>query len=129
MDCAVSARTFGRGALVLAAAVVAALAGAPLAAQSLADPTQPPAALGAPQQGAEATPGAPQLQSVLLSRNPGGRAVAVISGQTLRLGGKIGDAVLVRIGQNEVVLRRGKALETLKLFPGKAGEAAGEARQ
>ncbi len=133
MDLAVSARTLGRGALaaLLAAivAAVAAVAGAPLAAQNLSDPTQPPAALLAPQQGVEATPGAPQLQSVLLSRNPGGRAVAVISGQTVRLGGKVGDAVLVRIAQNEVVLRRGKALETLKLFPSKAGDAAGQARQ
>jgi MSHA biogenesis protein MshK len=54
--------------------------------------------------------------------------VAVISGQTVRLGGKVGDAVLVRIGQGEVVLRRGKALETLRLYPGKAHDAASPAK-
>ncbi len=102
--------------------------GAPLAAQSLSDPTRPPAALTAPADGAVGVPGAPMLQSVLVSRNPGGRAVAVISGQTVRLGGKVGDAVLVRISQTEVVLRRGKALETLRLYPGKATDAASPAK-
>ncbi|MFM9434485.1 MSHA biogenesis protein MshK [Janthinobacterium sp. CG_23.3] len=127
MDRAVSARRpalrFG-----LACGLSLVLGGAPVAAQSLFDPTRPPAALTAPSDGALGVPGAPMLQSVLVSRNPGGRAVAVISGQTVRLGGKVGDAVLVRISQTEVVLRRGKALETLRLYPSKVNDGAGPAK-
>ncbi|WP_317205619.1 MSHA biogenesis protein MshK [Janthinobacterium sp.] len=99
-------------------AALLALACLPLAAQTLQDPTRPPTAqMLAPGEMAELAPGAPQLQSILISRNPGGRRVAVISGQTVRVGGKVGDAVLYRINAGEVVLRRGKALETLRLFP------------
>lgn len=99
-----------------------ALAAGGAMAQGWSDPTRPPAVLGMERDAQTATPGAPQLQSILISRNPGGRRVAVISGQTVRLGGRIGNAVLFRISQNEVVLKRGRTLETLKLSPRKAGE-------
>ena len=98
------------------------LAAAGCAAQSLSDPTRPPAVLGMAGEAQTATPGAPQLQSILISRNPGGRRVAVISGQTVRLGGRIGNAVLFQISQNEVVLKRGRTLETLQLSPRNAGD-------
>jgi hypothetical protein len=92
-------------------------------AQSLSDPTQPPAALNGP--GAETTlaPSAPQLQSILVSREAGGRRVAVINGEMVRQGAKIGDAVVERVGETEVVLRRGRHRETLKLFPQSAAPA------
>ncbi|HAT33904.1 MAG TPA: MSHA biogenesis protein MshK [Janthinobacterium sp.] len=95
------------------------MAGLPSAAQSLLDPTRPPAAA----MEARATPvgvaptAAPQLQSVLISRQPGGRRVAVVNGQVLRLGGKVEGAVIVKMTDTEIVLRRGRAFETLKLFP------------
>lgn len=101
---------------------ILALAAGGAMAQSLSDPTRPPAVLGMAGEPQAATPGAPQLQSILISRNPGGRKVAVISGQTVRLGGRIGNAVLFQISQNEVVLKRGRTLETLKLSPRKADE-------
>lgn len=94
--------------------------GGPAAAQVLSDPTQPPAAwMAAPVAGADAAvaTGGPFLQSVLISRAPGGRRVAVIDGQTVHVGGKVAGAVVLTISETEVVLRRGKALETLKLFP------------
>jgi len=87
-------------------------------AQSLADPTKPPAVMGVQggEAGESAEPAAPQLQSILVSREPGGRRVAVINGEMVRVGMKVGDAVVERVGETEVVLRRGKSRETLKLF-------------
>jgi MSHA biogenesis protein MshK len=109
--------------LLFALACSAAMAG-PATAQSqgLTDPTRPPAALaaagtGAASDGEPAAPAAPQLQSILVSREAGGRRVAVINGELVKPGMKVGDAVVERVGETEVVLRRGKARETLKLFP------------
>ncbi|MBE3025792.1 MSHA biogenesis protein MshK [Janthinobacterium sp. BJB1] len=100
-----------------------ALAGALLAlapgafAQALADPTRPPDA--PPVQGGAATAGAarPQLQSVLIANQPGGRRLAVIDGRSVRAGDKLDGAVVVGIGEASVTLRRGKTLETLRLYP------------
>lgn len=97
-------------------AALLALAGslAPAAhAQSLPDPTRP--ALGS-GPGA-AAPAPPQLQVVLIGSGSAGRRVAVISGQTLRIGDKFGGAVLASISSNEVVLREGNTVRVLKLFP------------
>jgi MSHA biogenesis protein MshK len=79
--------------------------------QTLTDPTQPPAAFG---QGAAAVITGPMLQSVLIAS---GRSEAIISGQTVRLGEKFGDAQVIKITDTEVVLRNGKDLQTLRLFP------------
>ena len=86
-------------------------------AQALPDPTRPPAALWAPADAAPAAPSRPQLQSVLISNRPGGRRLAVIDGRSVRAGDKVGGAVVVSIGEASVVLRRGKTLETLRLYP------------
>ena len=81
---------------------------------ALSDPTRPPGA-GAWQQGTqEVAPAGKQLQSVLLS---GGRRVAIIDGTMVALGGKLGEARVVRISETEVVLKTGEETETLKLFP------------
>ena len=84
-------------------------------AESFVDPTRPPASLGIVEPGTASSkaPG-PVLQSVLISK---GRKVAVISGQTVRLGEKFGEARLVSITESEVVLKSGKDVQTLKLFP------------
>lgn len=102
--------TFGRFLLCV-------LCFAPLtcAAEALQDPTRPPAALSMPQGSAAAlAPSGPQLQSVQISA---GRRSAIISGQRVRLGDKVGDARVVRINENEVVLKGGSGLQTLQLFP------------
>ena len=106
---------------LLVAAIAIAMASAPAAAQTLQallDPTRPPpeARLGTP--GAMDTapvPSGPQLQSVLLGNH--GRQVAVIDGQSLQVGDKIHGATLVKVGRDHVVLQRGRAQQTLKLFP------------
>ncbi|GAB3409975.1 hypothetical protein NX774_08000 [Massilia agilis] len=82
-------------------------------AQSLQDPTRPPVLSTAGDAGAVAT--GPQLQSVLISRQPGGRHVAVIDGDTVRLGDQYKGARVTRIKQNEVELVRGKEHQVLKL--------------
>lgn len=99
-------------------------------AQALQDPTRPPAALMAGQGagGQEAAPPvsrAPQLQSVLISRQPGGRHLAVIDGETLRLGDTHKGARVARIEQNEVELVRGRTRQVLKLNAAAPAHAGG----
>lgn len=95
------------GALVLSPS----LAGA----QALNDPTRPPANFGgAPDMDADGA-GGTVLQSVIIS--PTSKA-AIISGVMVKLGEKYGDAVLVKVAENEVVLKTGTTSQVLKLFPG-----------
>lgn len=96
---------------LLAAAVL--LVPVAASAQALQDPTRPPA-LATPGDGPGAASG-PQLQSVLISRRPGGRHVAVIDGDTVRLGETYKGARVARITQHEVELVRGKERQVLKL--------------
>ena len=94
------------------------LAASPVQAQTLADPTQPPPESRLLAPGAADTPtvsAGPRLQSILIGTR--GREVAVIDGQTLRRGDKINGAVLVQIGNNQVVLQHGRAKQVLTLFP------------
>ena len=89
-------------------------------AQALQDPTRPPAGL-TPVQGAASAAAAaparraPRLQSVLIARQPGGRHVAVIDGETVRLGELYKGARVTRIEQHEVELVRGSSRHSLKL--------------
>lgn len=95
-----------------------------LGAQTLLDPTQPPAAARL-QAGSAAdvpvVPPGPQLQSILIGSR--GREVAVIDGQTVRRGEKINGAVLVQIGKNQVVLQKGAEKQVLTLFPDQKPDA------
>jgi MSHA biogenesis protein MshK len=91
-------------------------AASPVASQNLRDPTRPPVAFGRRHDGnLQQVPSGPVLQSVLVSP---GRQVAIISGQTVKLGEKFGDARVVKITENEVVLSGSNGVQTLKLFPG-----------
>lgn len=83
-----------------------------VAAAELADPTRPPAAIGSTSRAADV--GGPVLQSVLIAP---GRREAMINGQTVKVGHTIGDARVEKIAESEVVLRNGKDLQVLKLFP------------
>lgn len=82
-------------------------------AQTLSDPTRPPIMMNESSTTAEIFSG-PVLQSVLIAPN---RHLAIISGQTIALNGKYGEQTLIKITETEVVLRNGKELQTLKLFP------------
>jgi hypothetical protein len=82
-------------------------------AQGLGDPTRPPFS-GRAAAADESPVAGPELESVLLSAT---RNVAVISGRTVPLGGKFGDATLTRITETGVELRNGSQVEVLRLFP------------
>jgi MSHA biogenesis protein MshK len=84
-------------------------------AQALLDPTRPPAVTVVGADGAPLSIAGPQLQSVLIASHPGGRHVAVIDGDTVRLGETYKGARVARIAPNEVELVRGKDRQVLKL--------------
>lgn len=110
-------RTLTFGPALLAPFLALSLAWPGAQAQALDDPTRPPAALWAPASAAPVVAARPQLQSVLISTQPGGRRLAVIDGQTVKVGSRVGDAVVTGIHDTAVLLRRGKSLETFKLYP------------
>ena len=99
-----------------AVALAAALASlGTLAVHALEDPTRPPMRLPRP---ASAQPASDLvLQSVIISE--AGRA-ALINGELVQLGGRLGNARLVRVGEAEVELLVGDERRTLALFPGVA---------
>jgi MSHA biogenesis protein MshK len=84
-------------------------------AQVLNDPTRPPASLGSTADMDADGGGGTVLQSVIIS--PTNKA-AIISGVMVKLGEKYGDAVLVKVAENEVVLKSGTTSQVLKLLPG-----------
>jgi MSHA biogenesis protein MshK len=99
--------------------LVASLATVPVVAavaEHLADPTRPPSGYERKQEGnAGVAASGPVLQSVIIGP---GKTAAIISGQTVRPGEKYGEATVVKITENTVLLRNGKDLQTLTLFPG-----------
>ena len=78
----------------------------------LADPTRPPA-VG--PVGEVVVPEGPRLQSVLISPT---RRTAVISGKTVALGARFGDATVEAINEGTVVLKYADRRDTLQLIPG-----------
>lgn len=88
-------------------------------AQALTDPTRPPATMMTRAENI-ATPVSAtaittaRLQSILISP---GRRVAIISGVTVALNGRFGDAVLIAINDSEVTLRSGRTDTILTLYP------------
>jgi MSHA biogenesis protein MshK len=83
------------------------------AQQVMVDPTRPPPP-GMFSAGGVPLFSGPLLQSVIIT--PTERA-AIIGGERVKLGGKYGDAKLVRISEGEVVLRSARGNETLRLYP------------
>ena len=101
---------------LLAAALT--LAAGAAAAQALQDPMRPPASLMTATAGvgpAPAPAAAPQLQTILIGRAPGGRHLAVIDGETVRPGDDFHGARVARIADNEVELVRGRERQVLRL--------------
>lgn len=94
--------------------IVGAMLSVSASAEILTDPTRPPAALLPAQMQASGEHAGPVLQSVLVSR---GRRIAIISGKEVKVNDKVGGARVVRITDTEVVLRNGKQVQRLKLFP------------
>lgn len=78
---------------------------------TLPDPTAPPAAVSQ-----DAAASAPAVSLTAIKRS-GKHRVAVIGGQEIGVGGRYEDARVVRITENEVVLRRGDETTVLTLYP------------
>lgn len=100
------------------------------AAAQLADPTRPPSSVATPADAAAAPVQSAVLQSVILRQ--GGKPAALISGVVVELGGQVGEAKLVKIQEDAVVLRGPQGDETLRLIPDaekKAKVGAGKTAQ
>lgn len=82
-------------------------------AQVLNDPTRPPAGISSTDSGDSAA-GGPVLQSVMITPTT---RTAIIGGETVKLGGKYGDARVIKITESEVVLRSATGTETLRMYP------------
>lgn len=92
----------------------AASSGAP----GLADPTRPPMALAEGEPKDEAKPSEPPpagLQTVILRK--GAKPLAIINGQTVELGGTVGDARLVSLSETEAVLQGPNGKEVMRMIP------------
>jgi len=77
-------------------------------AQGLSDPTRPPW-IG----GAHASEPTSTAQVVIVSKD---RSQVTINGQIVSLGGRYGNATLVRITDEEIVLERPKGTETIRFY-------------
>lgn len=89
----------------------------PTQAESLPDPTRPALGATASSPGETSGPsasGGPQLQAI---RSQAGVRSAMIDGQSVRIGAKVGDAVVTRIDEDRVWLRGSGGVRELKLFP------------
>jgi len=83
----------------------------------LSDPTRPPASLSEPV--AAPASGVPViqpagLQSIIISKT---RRAAIIGEETVELGGKYGDAKLIEVNEDSVVLRNAQGRQVMTLFP------------
>lgn len=83
-------------------------------AERLPDPTEPPASLDLKAVAQAAPRAEPVLQAV---QREGMRFYALVDGRSVRVGDRVGDATVVQITPNEVVLREGSANKKLKLLP------------
>ena len=84
-------------------------------AQGLNDPTRPPLeVLGRSAGGYEPAEGSSPVQVVIISKD---RRQVTINGRTVKLGEHYGNATVVKITDEEIVLQRPEATETIKLYP------------
>lgn len=100
-------------------------------AQALVDPTKPPAGIDKPAtaEAGEEKPAASGLQTII--RRKGEKPAAVINGEYVTLGGRVGEARVVRINEDSVTLRSNAGTEVLKLAPGieKSAPSAGKKKE
>jgi len=96
--------------------LLAGFVGAGSALAQVPDPTRPAGALMTPDAtGGVAAPVESGVQTVIL--RPGRKSAAVINGQYVEVGGKLGDKRVVKITESEVVLRGESGREVMKVTP------------
>lgn len=81
-------------------------------AAPFADPTQPPNTTGT---ASDPLSTGPRVESILIAPD---RRLAVINGEQVTLGSKLGVGAVVRITETEVVVRGPDGEQTFSLFPG-----------
>lgn len=90
-------------------------------AAPFADPTRPPSSDG----GTTEAPVGPRVESILIAPD---RRIAVVNGQEVTIGSRIGGGEVVRISESEVRIRKPGGEESLKLFTTPARRAPGPAK-
>ena len=86
------------------------------AVAQVADPTRPAGALMTPESlGGVAAPAGNGVQAVIVRLK--GKSAAVINGQYVELGGKLGDKRVAKISESEVVLTGEGGREVIKVTP------------
>jgi len=94
--------------------VIAAFGAPRVLAQGLSDPTRPPREiLGGSADAYEPEASSSPVQVVIISKD---RRQATINGRTVNLGGHYGNATVVRITDEEIVLQKPEATETIRLY-------------
>jgi MSHA biogenesis protein MshK len=94
--------------------LIALVASLPAHAQGMSDPTRPPREiLGGAAEVSDAPAGGSPAQVVIISSD---RRQATINGRTVSLGGRYGDATLVKISDEELVLERPGSTEVIRLY-------------
>lgn len=88
---------------------------APWALAQLPDPTRPPAQMMTSESGAAAAPVESGMQTVIVRRK--GKSGAVINGQYVEVGGKLGDKRVIRISESEVIVQGEGGREVIRLIP------------
>ncbi|MBK7766583.1 MAG: hypothetical protein IPI44_10950 [Sulfuritalea sp.] len=90
--------------------------GAESALAQMSDPTRPAGALMTQEAGGgSGAPAESGVQTVIL--RPAGKSAAVINGQYVEVGGKLGDKQVLRISESEVVLIGEAGREVIKVTP------------
>jgi MSHA biogenesis protein MshK len=79
----------------------------------MGDPTHPPREITGEPGDSDANAGGSPAQVVVISSD---RHQATINGRTVALGGRYGNATLVRISDQEIVLQRPDSTETIRLY-------------
>jgi MSHA biogenesis protein MshK len=98
---------------VLMLCLMGSLIAYPAQAETLNDPTQPPASLYAVEDSAAQKVAGPVLQSVLLGQH---YSAAIINGEKVMLGEKYEQSTLIKLNEREAVLRNAdRSTQTLVL--------------
>jgi hypothetical protein len=97
------------------ALLLAAWVGAGSALAQVPDPMRPAAAVMAPDVAGGAGSVESGVQTVIL--RPGGKSAAVINGQYVVVGDKLGDKRVLKISESEIVLKGESGREVIKVTP------------
>ncbi|MCX7156849.1 MAG: hypothetical protein NTW45_10470 [Rhodocyclales bacterium] len=101
---------------ILLSLLLAGLVGVGPVLAQVPDPTRPAGIVAAPDGGeGVAAPVESGVQTVIL--RPGGKSAAVINGQYVEVGDRLGDKRVLKISESEIVLKGESGREVIKVTP------------